>query len=690
MKLEENRYLNYQSMVTTVTTGMARLDGICQKINMEPQAETLKNSGNRLKEHTFSVGIMGEFRRGKSTVINALLGQSIVPSDIVPCSATLNYIKWDTNKRAEINFKDGTSKEVPVDELSNYVTKITKESQAMAETVENAVVYYPCTFCQNGVQIIDTPGLNDDERMTAISENVIPALDAIIMVLVPDSPFSQSEAEFVRNKVMASDLGKLIFVVNKIDIVDEDDRPRLLESIKDKIQTSVLEKMALVYGKDSDEFNNAKAKLGDIKIIPVSAKRALKGKLNGNNEILEDSGYLEFENVLSKMLTEERGVLELLQPVNQVLSTAKMALENIETRKEALNVDANEFETIQKESIEKIKATRAKKKDELEILKLKGKNLYSELLPEVNDTYNELESELTCYISEYPISEFDLQTEESSKALIEQISDGINKKIEDSLAIGMERLNYKIKEQVGKDAGEFTKLAVETDEIIYAIRNEISSKSCYVSDNKGMTAGVIADAGVLLASATFFDGLIPGVGGIISGYKEHGLKGAVVGGVSGAGIGLATGLLLAPLGIVGLPFALIMGVASTFGGKAITRLIFGKKNKQEGQIEATREKILESIPGIINNLRTEKFIENWLSETCEDTYNSIADEIDKELESNIRGLEDTITQITVDIETNAANKEILIRNLDDYAEEIKVLLEDISPVQKKLTEGLNA
>ena len=351
--LEENRYLNYQSMVTTVATGMARLDNICHKINMDLQAETLKKSNTKLIEHTFSVGIMGEFRRGKSTVINALLGQSVVPSDIVPCSATLNYIKWDTNKRAEINFKDGTKKEVSVDELSNYVTKITKESQAMAETVESAVVYYPCTFCQNGVQIIDTPGLNDDERMTAISENVIPTLDAIIMVLVPDSPFSQSEAEFVRNKVMASDLGKLIFVVNKIDIVDEDDRPRLLESIKDKIQSSVLEKMALIYGQDSDEFNNAKVKLGDVKIIPVSAKRALKGKINGNNEILEDSGYLEFESVLATMLTEERGILELLQPVNQVLSTSKMALDNIKTRKEALDIDSVEFEKIQRESIEK-------------------------------------------------------------------------------------------------------------------------------------------------------------------------------------------------------------------------------------------------------------------------------------------------------------------------------------------------
>ena len=51
--LEENRYLNYQSMVTTVATGMARLDNICHKINMDLQAETLKKSNTKLIEHTF-------------------------------------------------------------------------------------------------------------------------------------------------------------------------------------------------------------------------------------------------------------------------------------------------------------------------------------------------------------------------------------------------------------------------------------------------------------------------------------------------------------------------------------------------------------------------------------------------------------------------------------------------------------
>jgi ribosome biogenesis GTPase A len=127
---------------------------------------------------------MGEFRRGKSTVINALLGKEIVPSDIVPTSATLNYIRWGMEPGAQVNYKDGTHEAVSVEDLPKYITKIEEEYERVAETVDNAVVYYPCPFCKNGVEIVDTPGLNDDERMTKISEEVIPKLDAIIMVLV--------------------------------------------------------------------------------------------------------------------------------------------------------------------------------------------------------------------------------------------------------------------------------------------------------------------------------------------------------------------------------------------------------------------------------------------------------------------------------------------------------------------------
>ena len=104
------------------------------------------------------------------------------------------------------------------------------------------------------IVFVDTPGLNDDERMTRITEEIIPKLDVVIMVLVPDNPFSISEADFVLNKLMTSDLGRLLFLVNKIDLVRPRDRARVVESIRAKIQSSVLEKSKDVYGADGTKY----------------------------------------------------------------------------------------------------------------------------------------------------------------------------------------------------------------------------------------------------------------------------------------------------------------------------------------------------------------------------------------------------------------------------------------------------
>lgn len=688
--MEENKYLHYQGMVTTITTGIAKIDGVCRHISMEEETDNLKSVNDRLQNHIFSVGIMGEFRKGKSTIINALLGQEIVPSDIVPTSATLNYVRWDTDKHAEIRFKNGNIKEIPVDELSKYVTKITKEAAEMSANVEDATVFYPCPFCQQGVQIVDTPGLNDDERMTAISENVIPTLDAIIMALVPDSPFSQSEAEFVRNKLMASDLGRLIFVLNKIDIVDEEDRPRLIESIKEKIETSVLEKMAAVYGEESDEYKKAKDKIGVIKVLPISARMALKGKVKNDSTLIENSGYPEFEKVLSKMLTEERGVLELMHPINKILSVSKAALETLQTRQEAIDIDAEEFQKIKTEAIEKINEARQKKKEEVTTLKSKGKTLYADLLPDVSNIYTEIENTLTDFVDSYPIADTDLKDESSIQSFSEIISKEIDKKLEDTLSIHTERLIYKVREQLGSDIESLKAFSIELEQSLGGIRNNISLKAKKEKGTfEGIGKDIFIDVGGMYATLALLGANIPGVGGLVAGFKEHGVKGAVTGGLSGTIIGFTAAILASSVGIFGLPFALIAGTASTFGGKAITNLIFGKKDKKVNNAASElRENLRNTIKDLAEKLKQTHSMENWLKQTCEDAYGEMAANIDKEWEMSLTNMEDTLTQIKIDIEMNEANKEKCKKDMKEMEKEIKSVLESIKTVQNKLSGGV--
>lgn len=692
--MSQDAYISYQNMLTSVTTGVAELGNICTDLGMAEQAGEMVLVRDRLQNHIFSVGIMGEFKRGKSTVINALLGQAVVPADILPCSATLNYIRWNPEKNAEIHFKDGSTQTVAVEELTNYVTKITAESEEMAATVDYAVVHYPCMFCQNGVQIVDTPGLNDDERMTEISERVIPTLDAIIMVISVDSPFSQSEAEFVRNKVMTSDLGRIIFVVNKIDHIDEDDVDRVLDAIRKKIEISVLEKTAAVYGKDSEEYKTTRSRLGEIRLLPISARNALKGRVKNDRRKYEESGYPKFEAMLSKLLTEERGMLELVHPANKIKSTAKETIRTIDMRLNAMRMEAADFQKVQKESIDTIKAKRKQKKEEIKLLKAKGKNLYADLLPELDIAYEQMLDDICQYVYQVPITEENLQNEETLKAFSGNITPQINQQITDVLSVQAERIMNRIKDQLGEDVKKLEAFGVEFASDMAAIQTNISIHAKGGSPEKKTGTGVAAaiDAATLFITANAFDAVIPGVGGIIAGWRDHGLKGGVVGGLGGAGLAYGAVLAAGALGLVGLPAALIGGVAAAFGGKAIANLFFGKKQPTgapHATEETVRAQLLRSVDASIQNLRDEKILEKWLKNTCNETYEALAEDIDREWDNTLSTMEHTLSRIEADLAKNEEEKTRLEKEMQAQSGKIQQILIGLQPVYQKLESHFN-
>ena len=684
-------YMNYQNMLTTVTTGIAELSSVCSDLTLHDHTENLDQLRKHLQERVFSVGIMGEFRRGKSTVINALLGQEVVPSDIVPCSATLNYVRWGSERYAEIHFRDGSVQRVSVDQLSDYVTKITAESEKMAERVDHAVVYYPCIFCQNGVQVVDTPGLNDDDRMTAISEKVIPTLDAIIMVIVPDSPFGQSEAEFVRNKVMSSDLGRIMFIINKIDQVDEEDRNRLLDNIKERIQTSVLEKMAAVYGKDSPEYENAKSKLGQIRLFPISARNALRSKTRADGQKLRDSGYPEFEAMLSKLLTSDRGLLELIRPINTIQSTAKEALRTIDMRLTAMQMEAADYEKVQQESMDRIKENRKKKKEEIKLLKSKGKTLYADLLQNLGVAYDEIENEVTTYVQQIPVGSEDIENDAAIESFSNRIAPQIDQRIEDVLSIQSERLINAIQNRLGNDVKGLEEFSKELSSDMTGIQTTLALRS----DNTGKNSEsgfsmALVDSAVIYAGNMLFGEILPGVGAMISGWREHGWKGAAVGGLSGFGLGMGGMLLAAGLGIVGLPLAMIGGLVGAFGGKAAVRCIFGTASQPTStSAELIRDRLLSATNTTLMELRQSQTLEKWLRDTCEEVYNKVADDIDREWETTLRSMEDSLTQIRIDLEKSISERKNVEADMQAYRKKIHNILQPLKPIYESLQKSLN-
>ena len=680
-------YTRYQRMLAQSLEANTALALVCGQLHLDKSKQALEDAAEEVKSKTFTVGIMGEFRRGKSTVINALLGKNIVPSDIVPTSATLNYIRWGQTPSAVIHFKDGSSKNIDVSDISGYVTKITAESERVAETVEDSVVYYPCIFCENNVQIVDTPGLNDNDRMTEIAERVIPTLDAMIFVMVHDAPFSASEADFLRSKIMTSDLGRIIFVVNKIDTLKTDaERTRILDYIKSQIKKNILGKFEEMYGADSDELANAKIKIGEIQLIGVSAQQALKGRMQLEASLISESNFLTLESALSRLLTEERGIVVLSSLLHKMNTTIKESNSAIAMKLAALQMDETQLAEVTQKS--KVEAQKSREMAEQKISELRGKakSLYDELLPEIAEIYESVGKSAVKYAQEVSISPSDVNNSAKAKNKAAEIAKNINTEISKQLAASTEVLSKKIQQAVSQDVADFGKSIEDILSGIEDVQKEMMPKSDW--------GVVVVDSVAALGIGLVGGSLLFGMGGLISGFKANGIQGAALGLVSGGAMGYLAMQIVGTVGfsIIGAPVILpvlaVGGIVSTFGGQAVVNKVFSRSIGQKN-IAKIREQLLNSVAKAMESIRAQHVLENWLRTSTKDAYTVVADKIEQELATVITDFEKTMAQIKFDHEKKRGNIAGARHDLEEMSEQLKKIAEKIAPLQQQLMGKLN-
>ena len=680
-------YIGYQEMIADITTALENTSEAMNQLELTRQAKQARDMATRIKSHVFSVGIMGEFKRGKSTVINALLGEEIAPADVVPASATLNRITYGMKPRATVLYKDGHHEEVPVNKIADYVTKITEDSAATAELVDQAVIEYPCQFCQNNVEIIDTPGLNDDDRMDAISEAIIPRLDAVVLVLSADSPFSKSEAEFVRNKLMTSDVTRLIVLVNRIDVIyGEENRARILKSIRAKIVKEILERTEAIHGADSKLYQDTKDKLSDIKLYPLSAIQALIGRKENRPELVQQSGILEFEERLRKLLTQERGILEIARASGLITTLLGEGENALNLRMSALEMTTEEFLRNQKEAEIKIEELRRGKKEEKGRIRHKSVEIRKQMDDFVQKKYVDLEHRVNDYLNAYPITIEELKTETKQKKLRSKVASDLEEEITKALSEYMEQINVFLQETIGDERILVQKYIGDLSDHLKSInenirKNSVSGTACVI--------GIDALSNLVAATCTgiLTTGGFPlmGLGGMLEGYRTAGVKGATTGLLGGfVSSALVSVAIITVFGSVPfIPFALITGASGTMGGKFISSAIWGKDIEKK-KIEEIRESFKATGEEAIRDMREKRLLENWAQQQVETQIDLLIEQIEEDAEAMISSTEDTLKSIAADIVKANQNKEQCIEECHKIEKKLKNINARIIPVMEKV------
>ena len=244
----------------------------------------------KLENQEITISVIGQFKRGKSTLVNAILEDKILPVGIVPVTAVVTTIEYG-DKAATVHFDNGVIKEISFDEMSSFINE--QENNDNHLGVSKVALYCPSPFLKKGLTFVDTPGVgsvhqkNSDAAYSYVKES-----DAVIFMLSVDSPINQIEIDFLKNaKEYAA---KFYFAVNKIDSIDRSD----LEEYLQYCRTLICKLM----GADN------------IQLFPVSARtsegvQALKDAIEADcqttvQEIIEHSAKLKMRDIATSALSQ--------------------------------------------------------------------------------------------------------------------------------------------------------------------------------------------------------------------------------------------------------------------------------------------------------------------------------------------------------------------------------------------------
>ncbi|WP_373852183.1 dynamin family protein [Bradyrhizobium sp.] len=252
--------------------------------DQRPLQERLQDLLARLAEDRFNLVVAGRFSRGKSSLMNAILGMDRLPTGIVPLTSVITTVSYGTTERVTIKYQERRlDTEISLKELPQYVTQ--QGNPGNQRGIATANIELPAEILRRGFYFVDTPGLGSViTENTLTTKAYLPEADALLLVTGFESPISEEELGFL---TVASQAKLPIFVaVNKQDLVSSAERDEAIGFVRSHLDG--------LYGQHRED------------VFSVSARDGLAAKLSHDATHLSESGLPALEERLVRFLLEQK------------------------------------------------------------------------------------------------------------------------------------------------------------------------------------------------------------------------------------------------------------------------------------------------------------------------------------------------------------------------------------------------
>ncbi len=212
------------------------LESYCRESTRKDLLEQIESVREYMSSQKFTVAIVGEFNRGKSTLINRLLGAEVVPVSDLPttvCAVEItgseqDYMLWSDNGKENKYFLD-----------ENGWEAIKQKKEKNPQSLEAVYVKKNCPLLlNNDLKFIDTPGVNSQiDGDITMAERALCECDCAVLAMAAVTSFSETENIFLRERILTKKVPRIMVVLTKLDLVNEKERERVIKYVKNRLDS---------------------------------------------------------------------------------------------------------------------------------------------------------------------------------------------------------------------------------------------------------------------------------------------------------------------------------------------------------------------------------------------------------------------------------------------------------------------
>jgi hypothetical protein len=276
-----------------------------------------------LQATQFTVGIFGLIKRGKSTLLNGLIGREVSSMHVTPETAVPVYVSYGDHAEATVHLANGDTRHVAVEDVERYTSQKHNAQNHLGVThVEQQV---PVGFLRNGTRLIDTPGLDDAEADDVYTERTLQELDVVdagIVLFLSPPTVGATEMAFLED-IVAKDLKKTFLVCNMYPqhFHDAETRKAVLDYVGGRIV----------------EASRKAGRTGEVRIYPVCALEAWQARQTDDIDLWKRSGADRLLRDVENYLSNSAGQQILDEAAERIAKVAEMAISEVKVRQQLLD-----------------------------------------------------------------------------------------------------------------------------------------------------------------------------------------------------------------------------------------------------------------------------------------------------------------------------------------------------------------